>query len=251
MCFYFFGTAWFRLLFHIRPDGVLVYRGTSPVRDLDVDWSQAILPVEVKSPSTPPRGAGKKKGAKAGAASGTAPTKTASSTRTITRSVGWKPSLTPTQQLASYALEVLSATGLRRSTLGLLISDDRLEVWFYDRAGGIAAESISIQEDFVRFVQLFVALSRASPQELGFEPSIFPPSPFPTHANGAAVPSNSGATWEIIGERLNETRGLVGHGIAARKVVNRAALRSMRSRVRRRYRGKRLGPGMLGTLFSG
>ena len=74
----------------------------------------------------------------------------------------------------------------------------------------IAAESISIKDidDFVTFVQLFVAL--ATPQKLGFERSILPPSPFPTHADGAAVPSNGSATWEIIGERLNETRGLVG-----------------------------------------
>ena len=180
-----------------------------------------MLPLEVKSPSNPPKGQRKRRGTKGGAASAD-PTKTADSTRTVTRSVDWAPKLTATQQLASYALEVLSATGLRRSTLGLLISDDRLEIWFYDRAGGIAAESISIKDDFVRFVELFVALSRATPEELGFEPCIFPATPFPTHANGAAVPSNSGATWEIIGERLNETRGLIGHGTAAWKVVNHA-----------------------------
>jgi len=43
--------------------------------------------------------------------------------------------LNPREQVASYALETLSANVLKHFTVGLLVVNDMVELWYFDRAG--------------------------------------------------------------------------------------------------------------------
>ena len=81
--------------------------------------------------------------------------------------------LNPREQVASYALEILSSNPLKRSTMGMVVLGDRLEIWYFDSLGCLGSETLHLNQEvhFELFVKA-VALIITSPAEtLGFEPS--------------------------------------------------------------------------------
>lgn len=74
------------------------------------------------------------------------------------------------EQLASYAMEVLSANGLRRHTLGVYVVDGEMEMWYFDRAGAVGSKMVDFttySTNLFHFIQL---LHSVSPEALGFDP---------------------------------------------------------------------------------
>ena len=73
------------------------------------------------------------------------------------------------EQVASYALEILSSNPLKRSTMGMVVLGDRLEVWHFDRLGCLGSDTITLNQE--PHFQMVVYIVNSSAETLGFEPS--------------------------------------------------------------------------------
>lgn len=78
-------------------------------------------------------------------------------------------------QCASYALEMLSHGGLRSHAMGLLITDDKINLLYYDRSVVVKASAFSLAQDPVRFVAMLYAMSCFQRSQWGFDPAIEEP----------------------------------------------------------------------------
>lgn len=81
----------------------------------------------------------------------------------------------PDVQCASYALEMLSHGGLRSHVIGLLITDDKINLCYYDRSVIVKATSFSFITEPIRFVAMLYALSQFKRDQWGFDPAIEEP----------------------------------------------------------------------------
>ncbi len=81
--------------------------------------------------------------------------------------------LNPREQVGSYALEILSSNPLKRSTMGMVVLGDRLEIWYFDRLGCLGSETLALNQGahFELFVQAMALIITSSAETLGFEPS--------------------------------------------------------------------------------
>ncbi|CAA7264594.1 unnamed protein product [Cyclocybe aegerita] len=79
---------------------------------------------------------------------------------------------TPPEQCATYALELLSEHVGRKHAIILLIIDNLLWVWYYDRQGILRSESIDILQDLPRFVVLLFAFQRFTLEDWGAIPKL-------------------------------------------------------------------------------
>jgi hypothetical protein len=82
----------------------------------------------------------------------------------------------PNIQCASYALEMLSNGGLRSHVIGLLITDDNIELIYYDHSITMKAQSFSFVDRPVMFVAMLYAMSQLSTAQWGMDPVIENPS---------------------------------------------------------------------------
>ncbi|KDQ18676.1 hypothetical protein BOTBODRAFT_29056 [Botryobasidium botryosum FD-172 SS1] len=80
-------------------------------------------------------------------------------------------------QLASYALEMLSALGNRLFVLGLLFDGYWGRIWYFSRSVVISSTSFHIESQFTTFASIIAALPRLSFEQLGFDPNIFSLTP--------------------------------------------------------------------------
>lgn len=84
---------------------------------------------------------------------------------------------------ASDALELLSNTyGTRSHSMGLILRDEALTLWYYDAAGVIyTSEYVSIFSQFEAFAAIVIGLACCTPEQLGvFMPSSLVDSPYKT-----------------------------------------------------------------------
>ncbi len=77
------------------------------------------------------------------------------------------------EQVASYALEILSSNPLKRSTMGMLVLGGRVEVWHFDRLGCLGSDTLFLNQKthFQLFVKMIVHIVKSSAETLGFDPS--------------------------------------------------------------------------------
>lgn len=128
--------------------------------------------------------------------------------------------LTDREQLASYALEVLSAGGFRRSTLGCYIKHSTIELWHFDRSGGIGSSPFNFGDQPDYLVTVIDGLARATERQFGFEPFIQGrPVAFPTTAKDAIIrfDGERGEKFKIL-ETLSKQRALTGRGTTVFRV---------------------------------
>lgn len=126
------------------------------------------------------------------------------------------------EQLASYALETISATGVKRYILGIYIRDTKLQMWYFDRCPGLGSDTIDFgasDEGFATFIDLILAIGQGSPENLGFEPVLKRSADGADHwspnPEGALVRIPDGPMFRLCGEtKINPTRGLIGRGTA-------------------------------------
>ncbi len=164
------------MFYYFRPDGVFVHKradGSFPVierhnHERHIKWSEVLLPVELRGP---PRSTLK-------AQTKWQKTSILESCQAMTddqlQDEPKKPCKMNARELvASYALEVLSSNPLKRSTMGMVVSGDRLEVWHFDRLGCLGSETITLNREthFQHFVKMIVYIVKSSAETLGFEPS--------------------------------------------------------------------------------
>jgi hypothetical protein len=83
----------------------------------------------------------------------------------------------PMLQCASYALEILSHGGLRSHLIGALVTDDTIQLLYYDRSVIIVSEPMNFIEDQPRFIAMLQAVANLSLQQWGYVANVLKPAP--------------------------------------------------------------------------
>ncbi|KAI6042185.1 hypothetical protein EDC04DRAFT_2661120 [Pisolithus marmoratus] len=79
-----------------------------------------------------------------------------------------------TVQAGSYVAEMSAAHGGRQHVIGLIIVDDLLYLWHYDRQGMIQCTTFNFIQDLPRFLVLLLAMQRFEDHHWGLSPYIDP-----------------------------------------------------------------------------
>ncbi|KAH6628305.1 hypothetical protein F5144DRAFT_303988 [Chaetomium tenue] len=74
--------------------------------------------------------------------------------------------------LGRYAREVLAAQDTRRFVLGFTLCGSLMRVWGFDRLGGIASEQFDINKNGLQFISTVLGFLWMSEEALGFDPTI-------------------------------------------------------------------------------
>ena len=91
--------------------------------------------------------------------------------------------LNPWEQVASYTLETLSTNALKGFTIGLLVVNDKVELWYFDRAGPIIDAPVPLATR--------VTLNRSGAG------SSIPSTPIGTPAHNTIMSSSSSVTHHM------------------------------------------------------
>lgn len=78
--------------------------------------------------------------------------------------------LTAEEQLATYAMEQLSNSGLRSHTLGMVIKDNDINLCYYDREGCIRADSFDFIQEFDTLCAILISIHMLDAHQWGFSP---------------------------------------------------------------------------------
>ncbi len=205
-----------------RPDGVFVHKradGSFPIhgpkeyKGRRVPWKEVLFPVELKKDSLETQSEQPRP---------ILPRQRAMTDDQQQDALGKHQELNAREQLASYALEVLSSNPLKRSTMGMLVFGGRVEVWHFDRLGCLGSESIALnlEAHFQLFVKMVVHIVKSSAETLGFEPSFKYDASWPHSLDICTLPlfvGEDGAPGEPIvtiasDKPLHRSRCLSGRG---------------------------------------
>jgi hypothetical protein len=110
--------------------------GTKTNKALSYDWSQILVPGELKS-----------------------------NPNTDRRTDTWL-------DLARYARHVLTAQDTRRYVLGFTLCGSIMRLWEFDRLGGIASPAFDINKEGLQFVSAVLGYLLMDEEQLGFDPTI-------------------------------------------------------------------------------
>ena len=77
-------------------------------------------------------------------------------------------------QCASYALEMLSHGGLRSHVISALVTDDTIQLLYYDRSIIIVSQPVNFLEDPSRFVAMLHAIANLTSSQLGYADVVKP-----------------------------------------------------------------------------
>ena len=120
-------------------------------------------------------------------------------------------------QCASYALEMMSHGGLRSHVIGALVTDDTIQLLYYDRSIILKSEPLNFLEDPSRFVAMLRAMGNLPLSQLGHANLITPP-PFlggPRRSedifDGLKLTLNDG-TGLRLGSTIYQQHGIIGRG---------------------------------------
>jgi len=128
--------------------------------------------------------------------------------------------LEPHEVLAGYALEILSASGLRQHTITVLVDNKLVSLWYFDRSGVISSTEMDLETAVGRDMLYTVlgVFSLANRDDMGYVRRIFPGTewPFPENVGGLHLRDRKGTpkSWELANlTKLNTgSRGLIGRG---------------------------------------
>lgn len=117
-------------------------------------------------------------------------------------------------QCASYALEMMSHGRLRSHVFGVLITDSKLEVLYYDHSSVVMSEAVDFVETPTHLVALLEAMSKTGDEGWGYVSRLKPPTPAGTHPDllqGALLELEAGRKLDI-GNLVFRQHALIGRG---------------------------------------
>jgi hypothetical protein len=124
----------------------------------------------------------------------------------------------PMLQCASYALQILSHGGLWNHVIGVLMTDDTIELLYYDRSIVIASEPLNFIKDQLRFITFLQAIASLSLQQWGYATNLLKPTPLsdnPLHKtdifDGLELNLRNGTRLRL-GSTVFHQHGLIGRG---------------------------------------
>lgn len=111
------------------------------------------------------------------------------------RGMRGKPSSDSEVQLANYAIELLSSDEVRAWTMSILIDNNKLTLWYYDRSRAICTAPINFKDSKTQFIFLVIALTKASMSaaSIGYHKSFLNKPGYPK-----SVPDNDGNVFRYL-----------------------------------------------------
>jgi hypothetical protein len=129
-------------------------------------------------------------------------------------------------QCASYALEMLSHGGLRSHVISALVTDDTIQLLYYDRSVIIVSRPVNFLGDQSRFVAMLYAIANLTLPQLGYA-DVIKPSPLLDNPrqttdifDGLELMLSDG-TRLVLGSTIFHQHGIIGCGtcvVRARRV---------------------------------
>src|SRR6202044_1848132 len=129
-------------------------------------------------------------------------------------------------QCASYALEMLSHGGLRSHVISALVTDDTIQLLYYDRSIIIVSRPVNFLEDPSRFVAMLHAIANLTLPQLGYADVVKPAPlldnpPQTTDIFDGLELNLSDGTRLLLGSTIFHQHGIIGGGtgvVRARRV---------------------------------
>ena len=120
-------------------------------------------------------------------------------------------------QCASYALEMLSHGGLWSHIISALVTDDTIQLLYFDRSIILVSRPVNFLEDSSRFVTMLQAIANLSLPQLGYA-ELLKPAPLLDNPrwttnvfDGLELKSNDGTRLEL-GNAVFHHHGIIGRG---------------------------------------
>jgi hypothetical protein len=120
-------------------------------------------------------------------------------------------------QCASYALEMLSHGGLRTHVISALVTDDTIQLLYFDRSIILVSRPVNFLQDPSRFVAMLQAISNLSLPQLGYA-ELLKPAPLLDNPrqttnvfDGLELRLNDGTRLEL-GSTVFHHHGIIGRG---------------------------------------
>jgi Fungal protein kinase len=120
-------------------------------------------------------------------------------------------------QCASYALEMLSHGGLRSHIISALVTDDSIQLLYYDCIIIVVLRPVNFLEDPSCFVAMFHAIANLTLPQLGYA-NIVKPAPLlenprqTTDISDGLEQKLSDSTHLILGSTIFHQHGIIGRG---------------------------------------
>ena len=129
-------------------------------------------------------------------------------------------------QCASYALEMLSHGGLRSHVISALVTDDTIQLLYYDRSIIIVSRPVNFLEDPSRFIAMLHAIANLTLPQVGYA-DVVKPAPLLDNPrqttdifHGLELRLSNG-TRLLLGSTIFHQHGIIGRGtcvVRARRV---------------------------------
>jgi hypothetical protein len=120
-------------------------------------------------------------------------------------------------QCASYALEMLSCGSLRSHVIAALVTDDTIQLLYYDRSVILTSQPLNFLQDSDRFLAMLQAIANLSLKQWGYVKAL-KPAPLVDHLrkdkdifSGLKL-TLSNRTHLKLGATVFHQHGLIGHG---------------------------------------
>jgi hypothetical protein len=120
-------------------------------------------------------------------------------------------------QCASYALEMMSHGGLRSHVISALVTDDNIQLLYYDRSIILVSEPVNFLEEPSHFVAMLHAMGNLKLSQLGYA-DLITPSPLLENPrrtedifDGLKLTLNDG-TGLLLGSTIYQQHGIIGRG---------------------------------------
>ena len=78
--------------------------------------------------------------------------------------------------MANHALESMASIVHRRWSIGVMVDNFWVTLWYFDRMGAIVTQPFDFAEEPWKLALVTLALGRCTPAQAGFEPLILQPS---------------------------------------------------------------------------
>jgi hypothetical protein len=119
-------------------------------------------------------------------------------------------------QCASYALEMLPHGGLRSHVIGSLVTDDTIQLLYYDRSTIIVSDPVNFLGELSRFIAMLQAIGNLTPSQLGYAKTIKPAplldNPRRTDIFDGLELRLSDGTLLRLGKTVYHQHGIIGRG---------------------------------------
>ena len=122
----------------------------------------------------------------------------------------------PMLQCASYTLEMLSHGGLHSHAIGPLVTDNTIQLLYYDHLIIVVSQLVNFLGDPSQFVAMLHAIANLTLPQLGYT-DVVKPAPLldnarQTNVFGGLELKLSDGTCPLLGSMIFHQHGIIGHG---------------------------------------